>query len=109
MNPGYSGIRDVNPLDHVCDVLDSGKTKIYEEINEGRLRARKLGKKTIVLGEDLRAYLEALPAARPMKPQLSGDPMPISTRCDRREGTVRPARRRRGSGPDGIPETLPTA
>jgi hypothetical protein len=54
-------IRDVNPLSHVCEVIHSGKTKVYEEIKEGRLRARKLGKKTVVLGDDLREYLEALP------------------------------------------------
>jgi len=61
MNTGLSDIRDVNPLDHVCEVLDSGKTKVYEEINEGRLKARKIGRKTVVLGNDLREYLEALP------------------------------------------------
>jgi hypothetical protein len=54
-------IRDVNPLDHVCEVIRSGKTKVYEEINEGRLKARKIGRKTVVLGNDLREYLEALP------------------------------------------------
>jgi excisionase family DNA binding protein len=33
----------------------------YEEVRRGRLRARKLGKKTIVTAEDEREWLESLP------------------------------------------------
>lgn len=40
-----------------------GKTKLYEEIKEGRLIARKVGSRTIILAEDARSWLRALPIA----------------------------------------------
>ncbi|MHB1518484.1 MAG: helix-turn-helix domain-containing protein [Acidimicrobiales bacterium] len=39
-----------------------GRTLAYEEIRRGRLRAHKLGSRTIVLRADLEAYLRDLPA-----------------------------------------------
>jgi len=38
-----------------------GATKAYEEIKAGRLVARKVGRRTIILDEDLKAWLDALP------------------------------------------------
>ena len=38
-----------------------GRTKMYQEINEGRLKARKLGAKTVILAADAEAWLNALP------------------------------------------------
>jgi hypothetical protein len=47
------------------DDLDSagilGKTRFYEEVKAGRLKARKNGGRTQVLTPDLIAYLRALP------------------------------------------------
>lgn len=37
------------------------RTIIYEAINAGKLKAKKRGKRTIILADDLIAYLEALP------------------------------------------------
>ena len=37
-----------------------GRTKLYEAINSGALRARKLGKRTIILKEDLDSFLAEL-------------------------------------------------
>lgn len=37
------------------------RNKIFREIREGRLTARKIGRRTIVTDEDLRAYLSSLP------------------------------------------------
>jgi excisionase family DNA binding protein len=34
---------------------------IYKLINEGRLPARKVGRRTVVLASDLQAFLESLP------------------------------------------------
>jgi len=39
-----------------------GKTVLYEDIAAGILPARKRGNRTIILAEDLKAYLAALPA-----------------------------------------------
>ena len=38
-----------------------GRDKIYEEIRAGRLRARKLGKRTLILDSDEQAWRDALP------------------------------------------------
>jgi excisionase family DNA binding protein len=42
-----------------------GLTKVYEEINAGRLRAYKCGRSTMIFEEDRRAWREALPAVEP--------------------------------------------
>lgn len=46
-----------------CAVAGIGRTKIYQAITEGALKARKCGKRTLVLRDDLRAFLAALPGA----------------------------------------------
>jgi excisionase family DNA binding protein len=38
-----------------------GKTKIYEAIASGKLTARKCGKRTLILREELRQFLASLP------------------------------------------------
>ncbi len=38
-------------------------TTLYQEIAAGRIEARKMGKKTLIPAESLRAYLESLPKA----------------------------------------------
>ncbi len=38
-----------------------GRTAIYEEIKAGRLKARKAGRRTVILDPDLRAWLASLP------------------------------------------------
>lgn len=38
-----------------------GRTTAYEEIKEGRLVARKVGARTVVLDEDAKAWRENLP------------------------------------------------
>ena len=46
-----------------CEVAGIGRTKLYEAIADGRLKARKLGKRTLILRDDLRQFLAALPPA----------------------------------------------
>ncbi|MGO9681448.1 MAG: helix-turn-helix domain-containing protein [Beijerinckiaceae bacterium] len=38
-----------------------GRTKIYEEIKAGRLRARKVGKRTVIIDDDAEDWLKRLP------------------------------------------------
>ena len=38
-----------------------GRDTIYKAIHEGKLKARKLGRRTVVLASDLQAFLESLP------------------------------------------------
>jgi excisionase family DNA binding protein len=44
-----------------CAASRSGRTTIYEAIKRGELVARKRGRKTLILPEDLRRWVEDLP------------------------------------------------
>jgi excisionase family DNA binding protein len=48
-------------IPEVCDATSLGRTTVYKAIAEGRLKARKDGRRTIILTDDLRKYLTALP------------------------------------------------
>jgi hypothetical protein len=46
-----------------CRRYGVGRTRVYEEIRLGRLRVRKLGRKTLVAEDDAEDWLENLPTA----------------------------------------------
>ena len=46
-----------------CAMANMGRTKIYNAIKGGKLTARKFGKRTLILKDDLRRFLESLPRA----------------------------------------------
>jgi hypothetical protein len=46
-----------------CAAGGFGRTTAYELVAEGKLDARKIGGRTIILAESLRAYLASLPRA----------------------------------------------
>jgi excisionase family DNA binding protein len=48
----------------VCETTGLGRTTIYAALRDGHLRARKFGRTTVVLADDLDAFLKALPPAR---------------------------------------------
>ena len=52
--PAYS-------LDSFTVAFNIGRTKAYEEIKKGKLKARKLGARTIITHEDAMAWLNTLP------------------------------------------------
>lgn len=50
-------------IDQLVQNTGAGRSKIYQEIAAGRLKVRKLGKRTIVLHGDAESWLQSLPAA----------------------------------------------
>ena len=50
-----------------CAASRIGRTRLYEAIRAGEVCARKHGKRTLILDEDFRSWLESLPAVQPKK------------------------------------------
>ncbi len=48
-----------------CAVARVGRTALYEAIRSGALMARKRGRKTLILPEELRRWVEGHPALEP--------------------------------------------
>lgn len=44
-----------------CDWASIGRSKFYQEVNEGRIRIRKVGRKSVVTVSDAQAWLASLP------------------------------------------------
>jgi excisionase family DNA binding protein len=48
-------------ISEACRAARIGRTTLYSAISEGELPARKIGRRTVVLADDLRRWLESLP------------------------------------------------
>lgn len=48
-------------LPQFCARYGPGRTKAYEELKSGRLRGRKVGKRTIIAEDDAEDWLRCLP------------------------------------------------
>jgi hypothetical protein len=98
---------DVPKLAHSIGELSNngpiGRSSIYNAIAAGKLRARKIGRRTIILDDDWRAFLRGAPAIAPIKAPTPADK------------TASPVRRRRGTprkvpaDPSIEPVVTPTA
>lgn len=52
-------------ISEACSASRCGRTSLYEAIKRGELRALKRGKSTLILHDELRRWLETLPAVEP--------------------------------------------
>lgn len=43
------------------ELIGISRTKFYQLVNDGRIKVRKIGNRSIILEEDLGAFLRALP------------------------------------------------
>lgn len=50
-----------------CAAASAGRTAIYEAIKSGSLQARKRGRKTLILRDDLKRWVESHPAIEPAR------------------------------------------
>jgi len=48
-----------------CEAARIGRTSLYEAIRTGELRAVKRAKRTLILADDLRRWLQSLPPVTP--------------------------------------------
>ncbi|MFF9553160.1 helix-turn-helix domain-containing protein [Methylobacterium fujisawaense] len=49
-------------IEEACAASGLGTTYLYKAMAKGELRARKAGRRTIIMRDDLRSFLAALPA-----------------------------------------------
>jgi excisionase family DNA binding protein len=55
--------RRAHTIEQMCALTGIGRDGVYAAIRDGRLVARKLGRRTLITDDDLREFLAALPRA----------------------------------------------
>jgi excisionase family DNA binding protein len=63
MTENVNAQREGLSISEACAVAGIGRTKIYQAISNGNLKARKCGKRTLILRDELRHFLTSLPNA----------------------------------------------
>ena len=99
-------------VDELDEARILGKTRFYEEVKAGRLKARKNGGRTQVLTPDLIAYLRALPIIPPdVAAQRPATSIPSTPGGAEKRSTLRrpgPRRGRRAPMENVDQRTIPT-
>jgi excisionase family DNA binding protein len=58
-------------ISEVCKFGRIGRTSLYASIGSGELRAVKRGRRTLILAEDLRRWLDSLPSLHDGSPRAN--------------------------------------
>jgi hypothetical protein len=58
-------IEALNSIARTRQILSCCRSTIYKLHHEGKLELRRLGGRTVVTGESLKAFIESLPTLRP--------------------------------------------
>ena len=62
LEPSVTGKKPfAHSIEDITWLANCGRTTIYAAIKSGTLKARKIGRRTIILDEDLRGWLASLP------------------------------------------------
>jgi excisionase family DNA binding protein len=62
LQPPVGGSKPAYTIEEASRASTVGRVSIYEEINAGKLKARKIGRRTVILHDDLMDWLASLPA-----------------------------------------------
>ena len=54
-------LKEINTIEDWRKITGSNRNRFYQEVREGRLKARKYGRRTVVLRADFEAWLNDLP------------------------------------------------
>jgi excisionase family DNA binding protein len=66
VHAAYGGPLGLSPHE-AARLAGCGRTTLYTAIASGALKARKLGRRTLIHRDDLTAWLESLPTIAPVK------------------------------------------
>jgi excisionase family DNA binding protein len=58
----------INTLDEAAKITGLGKTRLYEELNSGRLSAKKAGRRTLIPRASVEQWLEKLASYSDVRP-----------------------------------------
>lgn len=68
----------VHSIPEACSIACAGRTALYEAIRTGALRAVKRGRRTLILDEDLRRWVQNLPQVSMKQSVLTHDHEAVS-------------------------------
>ena len=54
----------IHSVSEACSIARTGRTSLYEAIRSGALRAVKRGRRTLILNDDLRQWVQSLPQVK---------------------------------------------
>jgi excisionase family DNA binding protein len=63
MPPDHNTPPAAYTVERFCHAYGIGRTKLYDELKQRRLKARKVGKTTLILRSDAEAWAQSLPVA----------------------------------------------